>query len=218
MDELSREETAQRIRDLGLIAIIRGHYTPARLRSIAQALIEGGVRLVEVTLNSEHALDGITALRKHLGDKSLVGAGTVRTKADVDRALNAGAQFLMSPNFDPQSVARALDADILHIPGVFTPSEAQRAFAAGCRIQKLFPADQAGPSYLKALNGPLDDIEFVPTGGIAPDRIPSFVDAGAVAFGVASALISGPEQSTDEVRARAGQLVATLGKARGIGD
>ena len=73
MDELSREETAQRIRDLGLIAIIRGHYTPARLRSIAQSLIEGGVRLVEVTLNSEHALDGITALRKHLGDKSLVG-------------------------------------------------------------------------------------------------------------------------------------------------
>jgi 2-dehydro-3-deoxyphosphogluconate aldolase/(4S)-4-hydroxy-2-oxoglutarate aldolase len=208
------DEAARRVRETGLIAIIRGDYSRSQLRSLAEALQEGGVDVVEITLNSTDALDGITALRQHVDDSVLVGAGTVWTGRDVEQALDAGAQFLVSPNFDPESVARSREAGVLHVPGVCTASEAQQAFAAGCPMQKLFPATHLGPSYLSALRGPLDDVSFVPTGGITADRIPPFVDAGAVAFGVGSALVTGPDQPRSDVRSRAQDLVTALNDAR----
>jgi len=206
---------AEQIRAAGIIAIIRGDFPLDRLPVMAEALLRGGVSVVEVTLNSQNALPGIRFLRQQVGDRILVGAGTVRTAAEVEQALAAGAQFLVSPNFDPASVARSRQADVLHLPGVFTPTEAQLAFAAGCRLVKLFPADALGPAYLKALRAPLDDIEFVPTGGIDAHNIPDYVRAGAVAFGVGSSLVTGPRQPPDELTERASRLAAALRLGRG---
>jgi 2-dehydro-3-deoxyphosphogluconate aldolase/(4S)-4-hydroxy-2-oxoglutarate aldolase len=210
----SREEASRELREAGLIAIIRGNYPLDSLRSIADALEEGGVRVMEITLGSTDALKGISVLRRHVKNRLLVGAGTVRTAQDAKRALEAGAQFLVSPNFDPASAARAREAGLLHLPGVFTASEAQNALAAGCQMQKLFPASEVSPSYLHALRAPLSDIDFVPTGGIDSGRIAPFVEAGAVAFGVGSALIAGPDQPQDDIKRRARRLVTALQEAR----
>jgi 2-dehydro-3-deoxyphosphogluconate aldolase / (4S)-4-hydroxy-2-oxoglutarate aldolase len=116
------------------------------------------------------------------------------------------------------SVARARRAGVPHLPGVFTATEAQAAWAAGCRLVKLFPADALGPGYLRALRAPLDDIGFVPTGGIELGNLNDYVRAGAVALGVGSALVSGPEQDLDALGDLATRFVRTLRDARGGAD
>jgi 2-dehydro-3-deoxyphosphogluconate aldolase/(4S)-4-hydroxy-2-oxoglutarate aldolase len=203
-------KAATQIRQTGIIAIIRGDFPFERLLAIAGAIAEGGVSVVEVTLNSRGALEGIAALRRQAGDDMLIGAGTVRTLEEVNAALDAGAQFLVSPNFDPASVARSREAGVLHLPGVFTASEAQAAYAAGCQMVKLFPADALGPPYLKALRAPLNDIDFVPTGGIEAANIADFVRAGAVAFGVGSSLVKSADQDLADLREKAARLAAAF--------
>lgn len=205
---------AEQIRTAGIIAIIRGDFPLDHLPVVAEALLKGGVSVVEITLNSQAALQGIDLLRGRVGDQMLVGAGTVRTAVETGQALEAGAQFLVSPNFDPASVARSRESDVLHLPGIFTATEAQMAFAAGCRMVKLFPADALGPAYLKALRAPLNDIEFVPTGGIDANNLADYIRVGAVAFGVGSSLVTNPLQDPAELTGRAAQLVAVLQQAR----
>jgi 2-dehydro-3-deoxyphosphogluconate aldolase/(4S)-4-hydroxy-2-oxoglutarate aldolase len=167
---------------------------------------DAGISVLEITLNSRGALEAIAAFRRHFGDTMLIGAGTVRVIEQVNAALDADAQFIVSPNFDAASVALSQERDILHLPGVFTPTEAETAFRAGCRLLKLFPADAMGPAYLKALRAPLNDIEFIPTGGVSVANLAQYVKAGAVAVGIGSALISGPQQSVAEVAQRAAAL------------
>lgn len=202
------------LRRSGIIAIVRGNFPRDTLLRIGDALREGGVGAAEVTLNSADALSRIEALRGHFGEELLIGAGTVRTVTDVDAALDAGAVFLVSPNFDPESVARSREAGVVHLPGVFTASEAQAAHAAGCRLVKLFPADALGPAYLRALRAPLDNVGFVPTGGIDATNIPEYVRAGAVAFGVGSALVRKDEDDIEALAIRARALVEALRRAR----
>lgn len=214
MERISPDQAAQRIREAGIIAIARGDFTPPKACAIADALARGGVRVMEVTLGSETSVACIEALREHTDGRMLVGAGTVRTPEGVDRALGAGAEFLVSPNTDPESIERSRAAGALHLPGVFTASEAQAAIRAGCRMQKLFPASHMGPSYMKALRAPLSDVEFVPTGGIDIDNMAAFIDAGAVALGVGSAIIPGPNPDPHEVETRAERMTATLEEAR----
>jgi len=163
---------------------------------------------MEITLNSSNALDTIAKLRERAGENMLVGAGTVRTVEQASAALEAGAQFTVAPGFNPAVVAHTQAKDILHLPGVFTPTEVETAFAAGCRILKLFPSGVIGPAYLKALRAPLDDVEFVPTGNISVDNIAQYVQAGAVAVGIGSSLISGPEASMAEIITKARALQA----------
>lgn len=207
-------ETSVALRQAGLIAIFRGAFTREQLLELADALVAGGVTALELTLNSADALSHLPRLKRHLGSRALVGAGTVRAASEVDAALDAGAAFLIAPTFDPASVTRAHARGALLLPGVFTASEAQAAWAAGCPLVKLFPADALGPSYLKALRAPLDDIGFVPTGGIQVDNLSAYVGAGAVAFGVGSALVAGPEQSPDDLSVRARRFTLALRQAR----
>lgn len=206
-------DTAEKIKRAGIIAIIRGGYSEDQVEEIAETLAEAGVSVLEVTLNSAGALQHIELLRNRF-PQLLIGAGTVRDRAETARALEAGAQFLVSPNFDAASVALSQDAGILHLPGIFTASEAQAAFTHGCRMVKLFPADAVGPSYLKALRAPLDKIEFVPTGGITTGNVADYVSAGAVAIGVGSALVGAPGQERGELASRAREFVAALASAR----
>lgn len=203
------EQVSAQIKRGGIIAVLRGDFPVEQVLRVAATLVEAGLWIVEVTLNSSDALAAIAALRRHFDEGSLlVGAGTVRTADQVTAAIAAGAQFSVAPNFDPAAVARAQAAGSLHIPGVFTPTEAQRAFAAGCRLLKLFPADALGPAYLKALRAPLNDVEFVPTGGVSAENLAAYVRAGAVAVGVGGALVAGPQQPLAELAGRARALRA----------
>jgi 2-dehydro-3-deoxyphosphogluconate aldolase/(4S)-4-hydroxy-2-oxoglutarate aldolase len=199
-------KAAQQTREAGLIAIIRGKFTRQQVLGIAETLLANGIMVVEVTLNTTGALESIAHLREQFGAQMLIGAGTVRTAEQFTGALDAGAQFTVSPNFDPATVSLAQQHDTLHLPGVFTPTEVQNAVIAGCKMVKLFPSEIVGPRYLKALRAPLDDVDLVPTGGISPDNIAEYVQAGAAAAGIGSALVTGPTQALDDLAARAKAL------------
>jgi len=200
------EAVAARVRETGLVAIVRGNFSKEQVINIAQVLLDNGVPVMEVTLNTTSALESIAQLRKQFGDRMVVGAGTVRTAAQFDQALAAGAEFTVAPNLDMDTARTALQNDILHLPGVFTPTEAQHAFVAGCRIVKLFPSDIMGPRYIKAIRAPLDDIGIIPTGGISAENIGEYVKAGIVAAGIGSALVTGPTQDLDDLAGRAQAL------------
>lgn len=199
-------ETIQRVRSQGLIAIIRGKFSRDQILGIAETLCANGIGVVEVTLNTTGALESITQLRQQYGERMVIGAGTVRTAEQFTQVVAAGAQFTVAPNLDLATVAQAQQHDLLHLPGVFTPTEAQTAFVAGCKMVKLFPSEIVGPRYIKALRAPLDDIDFVPTGGISPENVAEYVKAGAAAAGIGSALVTGPQQALDDLAARAKAL------------
>lgn len=200
------EFALQYIERHGTIAIVRGNFPMDRLIVIGETLASANLPIIEVTLNSAGALDAIGKLRAQLGDGVLVGVGTVRTAVQLQDVLNAGAQFSVAPNFDITTVELAQANQFLHLPGVFTPSEAQIAHKAGCRLLKLFPADVVGPRYLKAMRAPLDDIDFVPTGGVTSENIGLYRRAGAFAVGIGSALVSGRDQSMDDLACQAKSL------------
>lgn len=157
-------------------------------------------------MNTPGALDLIEMLRARFGEKMLIGAGTVRTLAQFDDATAAGAQFTLAPGFNPAVVSRAQTRNILHIPGVFTPSEIEEAWGMGCPLLKLFPADFGGSAYLKAVRAPLNDVALVPTGGVSAENAGAYRKAGAAALGVGSCLITGPEQSMADLITRARAL------------
>jgi 2-dehydro-3-deoxyphosphogluconate aldolase/(4S)-4-hydroxy-2-oxoglutarate aldolase len=207
------EQAIERLRREGIVAIIRGDYPSERIIAIAETLRDAGVRMVEMTLNSAGALEMIAELRRRYPDMS-VGAGTVRTLAQFEAALAAGSQFTVAPATDLEVVRAAAARGFLHLPGVFTATEAETAARAGARVLKLFPADSVGPGYLKALRAPLDDLLFVPTGGVSVENIPTYIKAGAAAVGLGSNLVGGASQPLDDLASRARALRAAWDGAR----
>lgn len=193
-------EILECVKTCGVIAIIRGDYTADEFVAIGNALNAGGINTVEITLNSANVEAGIPAMMKRVPGLT-VGAGTVRTVDQVAYAHQLGAQFLVSPNFDAPSVALSQKLGLLHFPGVFTPTEAEVAFRAGCSAVKIFPADELGPRYIKAMRAPLDDIGFVPTGGVDLHNLAAYRKAGAIAVGAGGTLIAGRQQSMEELQA-----------------
>ena len=196
------EAEINHIKQDGLIAIVRGEFTVAQVLAIGETLAAAAITVLEITLNTRDALTAIEQLRGRFADTLLIGAGTVRTATQWHDAHRAGAQFTVAPNLDMGTVAAASQHNFLHLPGVFTATEAETAFRAGCRVVKLFPCDVLGPKYLQALRAPLDDIAFVPTGGITADNVAAYRRAGALACGIGSALVTHPGQSLDELRQR----------------
>lgn len=207
-------DTARFIKEVGLVPIVRGDYGTRAIVELVDILYREGIPVVEITLNSAGALQTIGALREQFASRVLVGAGTVRTVDAWESAVQAGAQFTIAPNLDLGVVAAARSKSLLHLPGIFTASEAHAAFAAGCRMVKLFPSDVVGPGYLKALRAPLDDLEFVPTGGITAENLGQYVRAGAVAVGIGSALVSTPLPAPEVLTARARALRAAWDQAK----
>lgn len=210
------EKASQQIKQCGIIAILRGDFSIDDMLHIGEALLAGTVTVMEVTLNSPSALTALPQLRHHFGDEMLIGTGTVRDVKQARQAIEAGAQFLVSPNLDLETVSFTRTKDLLHLPGVFTATEAQAAFASGCRMLKLFPMDAfaGGPAYLKALRAPMNDIDFVPTGGISLENIGYYAQAGAVAVGMGSKLVSDREIPSQELTARATALRRAWERAR----
>ena len=190
----------------GVVGIIRGDFSLAQLQAITETIAEGGVTVMEITLNTTNALTAVAQLRQQYDGQIIIGTGTVRTVAQLKQSIEAGAQFSVAPNFDRETVETAVAQQFLHLPGIFTATEAETAWRAGCRLLKLFPSDMMGPGYLKALRAPLDDVQFVPTGGITPTNIGDYRRAGAFACGIGSALVTGPEQPLPELKQRATAL------------
>lgn len=188
MSNAVRDSRALRIiRDCGVVAIIR-RVPEDRIEALARALHAGGVRAIEVTLNTEGALAAITRLAGAFPADVAVGAGTVMTPDEVTAALRAGAAFIVSPHTDEAVIAAARDAGAPVLPGAYTPSEIVRAWRAGAAMVKLFPASHGGPRYLREVRAPLSDIPIVPTGGVSLENAADFVRAGAEAIGVGSSL------------------------------
>lgn len=172
-----------------ILAIIRGVPDDKADRTVA-ALVEGGVRLLEVTLNTPHALDMIRRWRAHWPDNIWIGAGTVLDEQAATAAIEAGARFLVTPNTDEATIRRAVAAQVPIIPGALTPTEITAAWHWGATAVKVFPAGLFGPAYFKELQGPLSHIPLVATGGVNLDNMAAYRAAGATAFGLGSALVN----------------------------
>lgn len=214
MVESTVDESLAMIKRSGIIAILRGDFDGEQLVRIGEVLQRNGVLAIEVTLNTPSAERGIGLMRDRLAGEILLGAGTVRTRSDVERALNAGAQFLVSPNLDEESVTLAREKGALHLPGVFTATEIQRAVSMQCSAVKLFPASVGGAAYLRALRAPLDDVLFVPVGGIDVGNAAEFARSGALAIGVGSSLVKGPNQDVAELAETTKRFVEAWNEGR----
>ncbi|HTC85493.1 MAG TPA: bifunctional 4-hydroxy-2-oxoglutarate aldolase/2-dehydro-3-deoxy-phosphogluconate aldolase [Candidatus Acidoferrum sp.] len=196
----------------GIVAIGRRLPVGAEA-SIATALLSGGVRAFEITLDGSGALDAIAGLSGRFApDELLVGAGTVMDIASAEAAVAAGARFLVMPHLDTAIVAWAAARGIPVLPGAFTPTEIVAAWRAGAAAVKLFPASAFGPSFVREVRGPLPYIPLVPTGGVAADTAGAFIAAGAVAVGIGSWLTGSGDPALVEARAR--ESVAAIAAAR----
>jgi 2-dehydro-3-deoxyphosphogluconate aldolase/(4S)-4-hydroxy-2-oxoglutarate aldolase len=194
-----------------VIAIVRG-IGPDRILEVADALAAGGVRAIEVTLNSPGAIASISHLAARFGsDDLLIGAGTVITQDGLREAHAEGARFIVMPHTDPGLIELATSLGLASIPGASTPTEALVAWRAGASAVKAFPASVLGVGFVREMRGPLPMIPLVPTGGVTLESAPDFVRAGAVAVGMGSWLTGQGEPSA--VSARAAQLIAALERA-----
>jgi 2-dehydro-3-deoxyphosphogalactonate aldolase len=187
-----------------LIAIIRG-VTPDEAVDIGGALIEGGIRIIEVPLNSPEPLKSIERLASRFGEQVSVGAGTVLNPEQVQQVRDAGGRLIVSPNMSPAVIRATAEAGMVSCPGIFTPTEAFTALEAGAHTLKLFPAEAATPKVVKALRAVLpSDVSLVVVGGVGPDSIPSWLEAGANGFGLGSGLYKPGQNAADTLtKARA---------------
>lgn len=172
-----------------IIAIFRGVPGEAADRA-AEALIQGGIRLLEVTMNTAGGMALLSGWREKFDGRAYFGAGTVLDLAMAKTAVAAGAQFLVSPNLDEEVVRYGAEQGIDVFPGVMTPTEIVRAWKAGARAVKLFPMASLGLPYLKEVCAPLDHIPMIPTGGISLDNMRDFLQAGAAGLGIGSHLVN----------------------------
>jgi 2-dehydro-3-deoxyphosphogalactonate aldolase len=192
-----------------VIGILRG-VTPEEVIAHGEALHAGGVRAMEIPLNSPRPLESVARAAAALHPRMAVGAGTVLTHGAVDEVSAAGALFVVSPNTDVAVIARTVQLGLSSLPGFATPSEAFAALGAGARLLKLFPASTYGPGHLKAIRAVLPpDIRFYPVGGVGPDEMGAWREAGAAGFGLGSELYR-PGQSPDETFEKARACVAAL--------
>ena len=190
-----------------LIAIIRG-VTPDEAEAVAEALYEGGIRIIEVPLNSPDALASIERIAAKFGERALVGAGTVVDVHQVDPVKQAGGRLIVSPNTNPRVIAATVAGGLVSCPGYFTPSEAFSACLTGATALKLFPAEAASPAVLKALLAVVPkDVPQIVVGGVKPDNMRPWLDAGATGFGLGSGLYK-PGQSAAENLEKARAYVA----------
>jgi 2-dehydro-3-deoxyphosphogluconate aldolase/(4S)-4-hydroxy-2-oxoglutarate aldolase len=196
---------AQRIAEKRVIAIVRLEDL-SEARRISEALLEGGVSVVEFTLTNPDALRVIENVREEVGGL-LLGAGTVLDEQAAYAAIMAGASFLVTPTVAPGVVEQGLRYGVPVICGGMTPTELLHAHSLGCEMVKVFPAGALGPGFLKDLRGPLPQLQMIPTGGIQVSNVAAFLEAGAVAVGVGSALVSA-DKSPEEIADTASQFAA----------
>ena len=192
-----------------LIAILRG-VKPDEVEAIGEALVAAGFTIIEVPMNSPEPLDSIARLARKLEGRAVVGAGTVLRVEDVKAVGAAGGTLIIAPNANLRVIAAAAERGYVALPGIATPTEAFAALDAGAAALKLFPAEAASPTVLKAMRAVLPkDTRVLPVGGIVPDGMAAWTQAGAAGFGLGSALYA-PGMTAADVGARAAGFIAAL--------
>ena len=213
---MSSPTDLQRVLDCGIVAIIRAT-SGDQLVNVARALYEGGIDIIEVTFTVPNVLEILTAVRKDLGNRILLGAGTVLDPETCRAALLAGAEFVVSPSLNLDVIKLCKRYGKLVMPGAFTPTEILAAWEAGADIVKVFPAEVIGPAFFKAVRSPLPQIRLMPTGGVDLTTAAAFLKAGACCLGVGSQLVE-PEavakRDFGRIRDLAKQYVAIVQQTR----
>jgi len=212
----AKDTALRRITDSGIVAILR---TPSgqRLLEVAEALLAGGVEVIEVTFSVPQAHRVLEQIADRLGERILLGAGSVLDTETARTALLSGAEFIVAPTTNPDVIKLCNRYGKIVMPGALTPTEVLRAWEAGADIVKLFPSDTIEPAYLKALLGPFPHIRLMPTGGITPETAADFLRAGACTLGVGGSLA--PKQAImnndfKKIESLARQFVYAVKKAR----
>lgn len=184
------ETTQEIIERVGLIPVLRAKSTKQG-RAVVEAMIAGGVTVVEVTMTVPGAIDLLKELKREYGDKLLLGSGTVTTAEQAQATIDAGAEFVVSPSMHPEVISTTKRNNKISCPGALTPTEAITAWNAGADYVKIFPCSAVGgASYLKALLAPFPHLKVIPTGGVTLQTAASFIQAGARALGVGSDLVN----------------------------
>lgn len=183
----ARSETLSRLLDPGIIPVIRAD-SPDQIMPACQALVDGGITALEITLTIPNALACIREAARRFAPRAITGAGSVTTPEACRAVIQAGASFVVTPIMRPEIARVAAAADCAVILGAFTPTEAQLAHEAGADLVKIFPADD--PAFIKALRAPLPHLKIIPTSGVTLQNAPEFLAAGCVALGVGSNLVS----------------------------
>jgi len=212
----ARHDVATAIEEAGVIAVIRIKEAE-RLREIVDALAEGGVRVLEVTMTVPGAVDLIRALAPSLRPGVLLGAGTVLDGDTASRVIDAGARFVVSPVSRPELIEVCHRRDVAVMPGCFSPTEILAAWDAGADFVKVFPATALGPSFFRDVRGPLPSVKLIPTGGVTIDNAGEWIRAGAAAVGVGTALLDAKAISSGDygvIRTNAAHIVANVNGAR----
>ena len=213
---MSREANLRRVLDTGIVSIIRAK-SGEQLVNVAKALYEGGIDVIEVTFTVPGVLEIIAAVKKELGDKILLGAGTVLDSETARAAILAGAEFIVTPTVNTDVIKMCNRYSKVIMPGGFTPTEILTAWDAGADIVKVFPAEIGGPGYLKAVHGPLPHVRLLPTGGVNLETLPAFLKSGACAVGLGSQLVETKAVESGDmarIRSLAEQYVGLVKKTR----
>lgn len=213
----ARDSIVATIERTGIVAIVRMK-EPGKLRAVVDAIAAGGVRVLEVTMTVPGAVELIRQLAPTLPADFLLGAGTVLDAGTVERVVDAGARFVVSPVFRQSVIAACHDRHIPAMPGCFTPTEILEAWDLGADVVKVFPATALGPTYLKDVRAPLPQVKLMPTGGVTLDNAGDWLRAGAVAVGVGTALLDANAIAAGDygvLRANAERIVANVRAARG---
>jgi len=203
--------TLSEIKEHQLVAIVRG-LDPRHILAVSEALYAGGIRILEITMNSLEPLAAIETVSRAMGDRMVIGAGTVLDANMAEDAVSAGARFVLSPIVALDVIQAAKDLGVVSIPGAYTATEIFTAYTSGANIVKVFPA--TSPAYIKDIAGPLPQIPLLPTGGITPQNIKDYKQAGAVGFGIGSALVDTKQPITpshlQQITERARQFVTAI--------
>ena len=213
---MSKEQNLRRVLDCGVVAVVRSPDSGA-LVEVCRALADGGVTVVEITMTVPDALDVVRAVRRALGDRVLLGAGTILDPETARAALLAGAEYLVAPTVNLDVIRLCQRYDKLVMPGAFTPTEILAAWEAGADIVKGFPADVVGPAFFRAVRGPLPQIRMMPTGGEDLTTAADFLKAGACCLGVGSQLVEPKAIAAgnfDRIRDLARQYIQIVAKTR----
>ena len=217
---MGRAEALERVIAGGIVAVVRAP-SSEQLVGVARALVEGGVRAVEITLTVPRALDVIADVATALGDEVLLGAGTVLDPQTARAAMLAGAEYIVTPTLSVEVIRICRRYDKLVISGALTPTEILAAWETGADIVKVFPADLGGPAYLKALQGPLPQVRLMPTGGVDLKTAAEFLKAGACCLGVGGSLVEKDAVASGNlarIRELAAKYVAIVQEARARGE
>jgi 2-dehydro-3-deoxyphosphogluconate aldolase/(4S)-4-hydroxy-2-oxoglutarate aldolase len=213
-----KQETLERVEQLGLLAVIRGPSPEVTLQMVA-ALVAGGVYGIEITFTTPQAARVVQTLDEKFGEQILLGMGTLTRPGQVAEARAAGARFIVSPHLEPELAETMVASGLGVMIGALTPSEIVQAYNYGSDVVKVFPGSLGGPAYMKALRGPFPDIPMMPTGGVSPDNLVDWFKAGALAVGAGSNLCPtawAQEGRFEEITLRASEFVKAVEQARQV--